>query len=350
MIKRILLICILVPILIVSAYLGYLSLVEYKPEAEIVLENEIVIDALVNTNESLTVVTYNMGYGGMDQDVDFFMDGGTMSRGISKKQVTDNIFASLDHLKVLDTDIYLLQEIDLDSSRSFYVNQYDILKDVFETYNMVHAINYDVPWIAVPILKPHGKVLASQVNLTNKYMEESVRVALPKDDAWPVRLADLDRMMLVSKLPVEGGKSLYTINVHLSAYDKGGLIRKAQLEFVEDYISKLYKAGHYVIVGGDWNQGLPGVDLTVFETQEEFPDWLVDIPDDFSNEGFNWYYDPEIATCRNAGAPYKVGYNFLSIIDGFLVSDNIEVLEVEGLDLEFKYSDHNPVKLTFKFK
>jgi endonuclease/exonuclease/phosphatase family metal-dependent hydrolase len=330
--------------------LGYLSLLEYKPEAEINLSNEILNQSRLSRNETIDIVTYNVGYGGMDQDVDFFMDGGTMSRGISKEQVTDNILASIDILKTSDSDLILLQEIDMDSSRSFNVNQYDLLKETFGDYNKVYGINYDVPWIAIPVLKPHGKVLASQVNLSNKYVEESIRVALPKDQAWPRRLADLDRMMLVSKLPVEDGKALYIINAHLSAYDKGGLIRKAQLEFVEAYINKLYKEGHYVIVGGDWNQGLPGVDLTIFETQEAFPDWLVDIPEDFSNEGFDWYYDPQVPTCRNAGAPYKEGYNFLSIIDGFLVSDNIEVIEVQGLDLAFKYSDHNPVKLTFKLK
>ena len=38
------------------------------------------------------------------------------------------------------------------------------------------------------------------------------------------------------------------------------------------------------------------------------------------------------------------------IIDGYIASDNIEVLEVETLNQEYRYSDHNPVKLRYKLK
>ena len=33
------------------------------------------------------------------------------------------------------------------------------------------------------------------------------------------------------------------------------------------------------------------------------------------------------------------------LIDGFIVSDNIQVEEMKNLDLDFRYSDHNPVIL-----
>jgi exonuclease III len=38
------------------------------------------------------------------------------------------------------------------------------------------------------------------------------------------------------------------------------------------------------------------------------------------------------------------------VIDGFIVSPNVEVLSVQTIDLDFKNSDHNPVKLTFALK
>ena len=38
------------------------------------------------------------------------------------------------------------------------------------------------------------------------------------------------------------------------------------------------------------------------------------------------------------------------IIDGYIASDNIEVLGVETLNQEYRYSDHNPVKLRYKLK
>ena len=35
-------------------------------------------------------------------------------------------------------------------------------------------------------------------------------------------------------------------------------------------------------------------------------------------------------------------------MDTFIYSDNVECLEYATMDLDFAYSDHNPVKLTFE--
>ena len=47
--------------------------------------------------------------------------------------------------------------------------------------------------------------------------------------------------------------------------------------------------------------------------------------------------------------PYIKGVNYITILDGFIISDNI-VADAENIDADFMYSDHNPVKLTFKLK
>jgi exonuclease III len=35
------------------------------------------------------------------------------------------------------------------------------------------------------------------------------------------------------------------------------------------------------------------------------------------------------------------------VVDGFLVSDNVTVLEKHVIDADFETSDHNPVSMTF---
>ena len=52
--------------------------------------------------------------------------------------------------------------------------------------------------------------------------------------------------------------------------------------------------------------------------------------------------DENVPTNRTAGIPYDKDVNFTAIIDGFIVSDNINVVAKKGNDLQFKYSDHNP--------
>ncbi|MCR0381733.1 hypothetical protein MKC91_02965 [[Clostridium] innocuum] len=47
--------------------------------------------------------------------------------------------------------------------------------------------------------------------------------------------------------------------------------------------------------------------------------------------------------------PYQKGVNYTVILDGFIVSDNVEAV-AENMDTDFAYSDHNPVKMTFTLK
>ena len=54
--------------------------------------------------------------------------------------------------------------------------------------------------------------------------------------------------------------------------------------------------------------------------------------------------DPTRPTNRTLEQPYRAGVNYTSVIDGLLVSPNVEVLGVETVDLEFAHSDHNPVR------
>lgn len=42
--------------------------------------------------------------------------------------------------------------------------------------------------------------------------------------------------------------------------------------------------------------------------------------------------------------------NYLTVLDGFLVSSNVEVKAVRNVDTGFAYSDHNPVQMTFVLK
>lgn len=54
------------------------------------------------------------------------------------------------------------------------------------------------------------------------------------------------------------------------------------------------------------------------------------------------------ASCRTASEPYSIETTFRLTVDGFLVSDNVEVVDSAVLDAGFLYSDHNPVWMDFK--
>ena len=73
------------------------------------------------------------------------------------------------------------------------------------------------------------------------------------------------------------------------------------------------------------------------------------IPDNFSLVA-PLDVDNPVPTCRNPDAPWDPEKNFQITIDGFIVSDNVRVLSSRVVDTQFKYSDHNPVQLSFELR
>ena len=112
--------------------------------------------------------------------------------------------------------------------------------------------------------------------------------------------------------------------------------------------------GNYVIAGGDFNMDLLGDSGSIFGVSGADYSWAQPFPEDKIPEGFSLVvpFDPEdpVPSCRNADSPWDPKTNFQITIDGFLISDNIEVESCEVTDLQFAYSDHEPVQLRFKFK
>lgn len=64
-------------------------------------------------------------------------------------------------------------------------------------------------------------------------------------------------------------------------------------------------------------------------------------------EGFDFAIDISYPSTRVLNMPYDINSDLTQcyIIDGFVVSDNVNVLSVKTIDHAFKYSDHNPVIL-----
>ncbi|MBS7529632.1 endonuclease/exonuclease/phosphatase family protein [Hazenella sp. IB182353] len=333
-----------------GGFLGYVTLTDYKPQPiEKVAVQGTALEKLA-TSTPFSVTTFNIGYAGLDKDQDFFLDGGTQSHSLSEEKTLENVAGITKAIKDANASFYFLQEVDRKASRSFHVNEYDYIQKQLPNYQHVFAQNYRVPWVPVPVFDPMGSVDGGLVTFSKYEMGESTRYALPGQEAWPRQQMELDRCLLETKVPLENGKTLYLVHVHLSAYDEGGFIRKQQLTFLKAYLQEREQAGDYVIVGGDWNHLLPGTDPKRFAAQEVWPDWLQTFPTNFLPEGYTWAADPNVPTSRTLSVAYREGYNFLSVIDGFLVSNNVEIQKVSGHDLGFTYSDHNPVTAEFKLK
>lgn len=341
---------ILVITLIFTAFLTILTVTDYRPKVETRLQVQNNGTATLKKGTELSVITFNIGYCGLDKNQDFFMDGGTMSRSSSKAQTMTNLEKITAFLANQNADALLMQELDIKSTRSFYINELEYMEMTFQGYSSTFGQNYKVPWVPVPLMQPMGAANSGLVTLSRYMSSKAVRYQYPGVEAWPVQLFELDRCFIENRIPVEGGKELILINSHLSAFDKGGEIRKKQLDFLKSYITGEYSKGNYIIVGGDWNHQLPNTDASQFKTTESWPFWLQKLPEDFTPADFKWGVDKNVPSNRTVAKAYVEGENFRTVIDGFLVSPNVEISSVRGHDLGFENSDHNPVTGIFMLK
>ncbi|GAA0136349.1 endonuclease [Paenibacillus sp. YSY-4.3] len=336
----------LLPVLIIGGFLLYITITDYKPDEVTPLNVQRNQERKLKPGEAFTITTFNIGYAGLDKDQDFFMDGGRQSRSRSEAQTKANMDAIAAFMTEAASDIFLLQEVDIAASRSYHLNEAGYLTGQLPGYGHTFALNYKVPWVPVPLFKPMGSVNSGLLTLAAVHSTSARRLDLPGKESWPRQQLDLDRAYMEIRLPVDNGRELVLVNLHLSAFDEGGRIRQQQLDYLLNYLKTEQKQGNYIILGGDWNHSLPGTDPGAFPASQPWPEWLQKFPDDFRPDGFKWAVDPETPTVRTLDIPYQDGVNFLAIIDGFLVSPNIGVVSVQGHELGFAHSDHNPVSVT----
>ena len=83
----------------------------------------------LTTEKEYSALTYNVGFGAYTPDFSFFMDGGKSSWAKSKESVESDIQGAGELIASKDPDFALIQEVDLNSTRSYHVDEYSILKD-----------------------------------------------------------------------------------------------------------------------------------------------------------------------------------------------------------------------------
>ena len=292
----------------------------------------------------LKILSWNIGYAGLGEESDFFMDGGEDSRSADREQVLEYMAGIRESLEDAGADLAMLQEVDIDSGRTYRIDE----RDYLSLGSGVHALNYACDFVPIP-LPPLGRVY-SGIYTTSPSLDisDSRRISLPCPFSWPVSTANLKRCLLVSHIPVEDSDSeLVIVNLHLEAYDDGeGKI--AQTNMLKSIMEGEYEKGNYVIAGGDFNQIFPGGLEAWPNTHPE--NWLPGVlEEDMLEEGWSFAYDLDVPSCRLLNQPYEpedTQDTQYYVIDGFILSPNAELLDVETLDLGFENSDHNPVMLT----
>lgn len=355
---------------IVIVYVIYVAAQYYRIEDGLSLEVENAREEQVAIGKDYTLVSYNLGFGAYSPEYSFFMDTGEMksgekvagkyAKGMSREDVEKNVSGQMEFAKNAGADFYFFQEADEKADRSYKIDMPERMRGALPEYSSVYAENFHTANLIYPFNDPIGATNAGIVTFSRYRIESAVRRSFPITTSFIDKLFDLDRCFSVQYLPVEGSdKYLALVNLHMSAYDEGGTIRAEQLKMLNAVLAEERAKGNYVVAGGDFNHCLIAdqfesdeAALAAFAGEQVVPDWVKNsvLHEAELAEGFKISANKEKATCRGADIPYTAGVNYETVVDGFLYSDNVEVIAEETVGGSYEFSDHNPVKLTFRLK
>lgn len=330
----------------------WLIITEYKPEDTEKLDVSGDYSKELKTGENFTVMSWNVGYGALGEYADFFMDGGKSVSCSTREQVNDNLNGIRQGINSVGPDVIMFQEMDVNSKRSQYINEYNYFSDNLEGYNQSFAYNYKVKYVPYPF-PTIGKVEAGISTFSKFDVSNAQRQSLPCPFKYPLRLCNLKRCLIVSRIPVQNSdRELVVVNVHLEAYDDGEG-KAAQTQQLKKLLREEFDKGNYVIAGGDFNQRFSGIDTSMYPLVSDELWKPGDIDEEEFGNDFEFLMDTKYPSCRSLSEVYldsdKENFQYY-MLDGYIVSSNIQVEKMETRNFDFRNSDHNPIILIAKLK
>jgi endonuclease/exonuclease/phosphatase family metal-dependent hydrolase len=205
--------------------------------------------------DSLKVMTWNIRFGAARSP--WFEDSCGDRVLMTAAETTTHLQDVAEFIKSEQPDILLLQEVDVSSKRSAYIDQMQWLLD--NTY-----FNYGVyasMWQAEVI--PSGGLgrvdvgngILSRWKLTDA---ERIQLSLRTDQDALTQYFYLRRNIVKAKVNLPGlDTALYAVNTHATAFATDDTKQK----HIDEYVSTLadiHSAGHHFITGGDLNSIPPG--------------------------------------------------------------------------------------------
>ncbi len=222
----------------------------------------------------LRIMNYNVKFAGAR--IDFFFDCHGDEVLMKKSTVFRNLEGLAAKINQVDPDVLVVQEVDIASKRSAYVDQVQWLLDHTALNYAVYASQWRADYVPSDGLGPvdSGNAILSKFPLTNG---TRIALSLRTDQSALERYFYLRRNLLTADLEVDPPVRL--VAVHAEAYSKDG----TKKEHIERFEAELDAAPGIVIGAGDLNTLPPGSDVV-----SGFPDSVCTnedfVADDYSAE------------------------------------------------------------------
>ena len=335
---------IVVPLVVVAAvFFGISWLAEFRPAPVEEVYRCQQPDSLPDT---LTLVSWNIGYAGLGDNMDFFYDGGRRVRD-TRARTAANLAQIVLTLQKIDADIMLLQEVDRSSHRTYRIDEAGLIGAAFPGYAAAFGFNYKSWFVPIPLRDPIVRVASGLLTLSRYRPLDAVRYQYPSRFPFPERMFNLKRGLLSARFLTAAGDTVMIDNTHNTAYDTGNM-RFEECVFLAELIARADSAGVRSVTGGDWNQYPPDYIPSAAELSNPYF-----VPQQIDGRLFRragrFVYDAQHPSLRYLDRPFRADSSVRTLTDFFFVSPGIEVLSIETLPLDFHSSDHNPVVMKIVF-
>ena len=206
--------------------------------------------------DNIKVVTWNIRFG--IARFPFFGDSCGDSVILDDGSIENIMSAIADSLNAMDADIVLLQEVDVSSKRTGYMDQVQYLLDNTNLNYGCYASMWKADFIPSDGIGriDAGNAILSKYELTET---ERIQLRLRTDQDGLTKYFYLRRNIVKAKIPAlaQGEKDLFAVNIHATAFATDDTKQKHIDTYVET-LSDIDSSGALFVTGGDLNSVPPG--------------------------------------------------------------------------------------------
>ncbi len=265
------------------------------------LSNALMYEADSKSNETydsgnVKVVTWNIRFG--IARFPFFGDSCGDDVILDDDTIEKNMAAIADSLNAIDADIVLLQEVDVSSKRTGYMDQVQYLLDNTNLNYGCYASMWKADFIPSDGIGriDAGNAILSKYELTDA---ERIQLRLRTDQDGLTQYFYLRRNILKAKIPTltQGSKDFYAVDIHATAFATDDTKQQHIDKYVET-LAEIQSSGDYFVTGGDLNSVPPG-SVTDFCLSDmcDGDDYHTDQAEEYHKEGSyfeNFEGEPDI--------------------------------------------------------
>jgi len=248
------------------------------------------IETPPNNIDTLIFMTWNIRFG--VARIPWFGDCCGNKVIVVKSDVHENLESVADFINEVRPDIIFMQEVDIESKRTAYIDEVQwLLDNTYFNYGC-YASMWKVQFIPSDGL---GRINTGNAILSRWKIEEAERIQLPLrgDQDALTEYFYLRRNLLKSKIAVPGINDFYALDIHMSAFSTDNT-KKRQLDRVIEELETLDNTNCQFVIGGDFNLIPPGSDSTDFCDEDKCAGESFHGPNDVPMHKEGSYFTPEI--------------------------------------------------------